>query len=238
VPAPIDAHVHFWDPARFHYDWLEGDLRQPFLPAQLLHDARLIFVQADCRDDEGRAEVEWVAGLGDPRLAGIVAHAPLERAVDLEPLRAHPLVVGVRRLLQGERDLDRFANGINALGELPFDACVTEDQLPELIELVDRCPEIAIVLDHLGKPQALDPWRAHLRALAERPHVHCKLSGLPAPDPRPYVEHALAVFGPERCLAGSDWPVTTRDPAPWFALLAELAPPEVLGENAARLYLE
>lgn len=37
-------------------------------------------------------------------------------------------------------------------------------------------------------------------------------------DVRPYLGHALAVFGPERCMIGSDWPVVTlaATPGQWF----------------------
>jgi L-fuconolactonase len=269
----LDAHVHFWDPERLHYAWLDPlpALRRPFLPADLDHGRHqvdgVLFVQADCRADEALAEVEWVAGLAarDARIAGIVAHAPVERGDSaracLEPLAAHPLVVGVRRLLQGEPP--RFPAtppviagvGLLAELELTFDACVTRDQLPALATLADRCPDVTIVLDHLGKPDVrggtLDPWRHDLAALALRPNVYCKLSGLtteadhatwrPA-DLAPYLDHALDVFGAGRCLAGSDWPVATLTTSAegWFdVLLAILKPADrhaVLTANAIQAY--
>jgi L-fuconolactonase len=54
----------------------------------------------------------------------------------------------------------------------------------------------------------------------------------------PYLEHALAVFGPERCLAGSDWPVLTLAASyeRWFAVLAAVVPEPVLGATAAEVY--
>ena len=76
------------------------------------------------------------------------------------------------------------------------------------------------MLDHLGKPRvggADDGWRDHLRTLSRFPNVVCKLSGLSteAVDAAwssvvgPYLAHALDVFGPARCMFGSDWPVLT-----------------------------
>jgi L-fuconolactonase len=78
------------------------------------------------------------------------------------------------------------------------------------------------VLDHLGKPAIRDrdhaTWRTYIAALAAMPHVVCKLSGLvtealdawgefDADDLRPYLDTALELFGPERLMFGSDWPV-------------------------------
>jgi L-fuconolactonase len=233
-----DAHVHFWDPGRLHYDWLPDELRRPFLPGDYDGGAdALVFVQADCRADEGLAEVEWVSSLG--AVAAIVAFAPLEEDPQLE---FPPIVRGVRRLLQGQPDalFDAVVPGVRRCAV--FDACVTQDQLPRLTTLAARCPETTIVLDHLGKPRALDPWRDDLARLAELPNVRCKLSGLEAElgprwtleQVRPFLERALDVFGPERCLYGSDWPLT-RDPARWLAAVTALAPASVLA-NATTVY--
>jgi L-fuconolactonase len=92
--------------------------------------------------------------------------------------------------------------------------------LPAVIRLVRACPGTRFILDHFGKPGIraglLDPWREHFRALAALPNIDCKLSGLVTeadhakwtPDQlRPYVDHALATFGPGRLLFGGDWPV-------------------------------
>jgi L-fuconolactonase len=236
--ALIDSHVHFWQPDRLRYAWLEGlpALNRPFLPADLptLPEAELVglvFVQADCDPAQGLDEARWVSELAqaDPRIQGIVAFAPLEspdaaRPV-LEALRALPLVKGIRRLIQSEAAgfaaQPNFIDGVQMLAEygFSFDLCVRHWQLPETLTLVSACPNVRFVLDHLGKPNIaaaeLDPWRAQLAALAQRENVWCKLSGLvteaapgwqPA-DLAPYIEHALACFGAERLMFGSDWPV-------------------------------
>ena len=104
---------------------------------------------------------------------------------------------------------------------MTFDVCVTHDQLPAVGSLAAACPETSFVLDHLGKPGVasgqLEPWRDDLSRIAENPNVTCKLSGLTteaapgwlAADVRPFLDHAIAVFGPQRCMFGSDWPVAT-----------------------------
>jgi len=248
------------------------ELAARYLPSDLSAGrhrlAGVIVVQADCRDDEALDEVDWVAGLAadHPLIRGMVADAPLERgpaaaAPVLDALAQRPLVVGVRRLLQDE-PAERLAEpelaaGIAAVGERgwPFDLCVRAHQLRAAEALVARCPQVTFVLDHLGKPPvahgALDPWRADLRRLAAHPNVRCKLSGLiteagtPDWQPaqlRPFLEYALEVFGPRRCLAASDWPLVEVDGSAerWFDLLLDVvdgsARPAVLVETARETY--
>jgi len=269
----LDAHLHLWDPAARHHDWLDGQpaLQRRFGPEDV--DAGrhaltgAVFVQADCRDDEALDEVRWVQEIGPPLVRGIVAYAPVHRGAGAEPVLAElartPLVVGVRRLLQGRpaREIvdPQLAEGVRLLAErdLTFDLCVTHDQLPAAADLVERCPDTAFVLDHLGKPPVaaglLDPWRGDLARLAAFPNVACKLSGLAtearpgwsSADVRPYLEHALDVFGPRRCMIGSDWPVVTLagTTEQWFGavldVVGELAPEEedaVLSATAAATY--
>jgi len=81
---------------------------------------------------------------------------------------------------------------------------------------------VVFILDHCGVPQIkekkLDPWRSYITEIAKFPNVSCKISGLvayadpqkwTAEDLRPFVEHAIASFGWDRVLFGSDWPVCT-----------------------------
>lgn len=251
----VDAHVHFWDPAVQPYPWLNdvpvlNGRRGPAeyrAAAGTVAVAKGVFVQ--CGAADGAAEVQWVNQLAatDPRIAGIVAQAPLEQgeavAPGLERLAALPRVKGVRRLLQDEPDdayclRPDFVRGVRLLPRfgLTFDLCIYHRQLAPVIRLVQQCPEVGFVLDHLGKPgvraRQLDPWRAELRALAALPNVVCKLSGLAteadhahwtAADLRPYLDHALECFGPARLLFGGDWPVSTlaTDYPRWVATVDE-----------------
>jgi L-fuconolactonase len=240
-PGYVDSHVHFWDTARLGYTWLAGEPRiagrhgPGDLRAEAGADApdRIVFVQAECESARWLEEVEWVEtlALGEPRIAAVVAHAPMDAggatAAAISILASRPLVRGVRHLIQGEQDpgfclRPEFLAGVRLLAGrgLTFDLCCTSGQLPSVIELVRRCPDTAFVLDHAGKPgigrRELDPWRGHISRLALEPNVVCKLSGLvteagPAAwsmeDLAPYVSHLLASFGPQRLLFGSDWPV-------------------------------
>src|SRR5512135_2543101 len=85
-----------------------------------------------------------------------------------------------------------------------------------------RCPEASFVLDHIAKPGIkaglVEPWRSEMKELAKLPNVVCKLSGMTTEadhrawtpgELRPYVDQAIACFGPDRVLYGGDWPVST-----------------------------
>ena len=98
-----------------------------------------------------------------------------------------------------------------ASGEIPsgLDQIACLDVLHGLAlvpEIAQRYPNLRIAIDHLGFPPS-DDWREDLERAASFPQVYCKLSGLLRfAEPRPYVRHAMALFGPERLMFGSDWP--------------------------------
>lgn len=238
----IDTHVHFWNPEHLRYPWLEANekLNRPFLPPDYtaaigeINVEKIVFVQADAAPDDGLDEAEWVASLAeaDKRIQGIVAFAPLEKGdgaeAYLQELASHEIVKGVRRLIQSEplgfATQPDFVRGVQLLSQygLSFDICIYHPQLGDTIELVRQCPDVAFVLDHVGKPGIkdglLDPWREQITALAGFENVMCKISGMVteadhrswSPDDlKPYIEHVIASFGIERVMYGSDWPVMT-----------------------------
>ena len=212
-------------------------LNKPFLPPDLPHTPAntqaAIFVQADCRADQALKEVDWVASLSAdwPQLAAVVAFAPISHgdnvAPDLGQLLQRPLVRGVRELFQ-DRDPSLILDAATLAGarqvaaaELTFDACIRFPQLAALAEFADRVPELLIVLDHMGKPPVasgeLSAWSKGLRGLARRPNVVVKISGAGAeadpdrplaPQALPFITETLQVFGAERSMIGSDWPVS------------------------------
>src|SRR6266508_3537141 len=136
-------------------------------------------------------------------------------------------LVGVRHQVQDEPDpgwLSRPAvrRGLRAVAGagLAYDLLVLVPQLPEALAAVRDLPEGRFVLDHAAKPPiaagAIEPWADALAELARLPNVSCKLSGLvteagwddwDAERIRPYADHVLASFGPDRVMFGSDWPV-------------------------------
>ncbi len=169
----------------------------------------------------------------------------------------------------------RLIEGVRLLGELGlrFDLCMPPGRLPEAIKLVDACPGTRFVLDHCGNadPKAFgsrskpgkdrpapshdaDAWRRDMAALARRDRVVCKVSGIVAradkkhwkpDDLAPIVDHCLEVFGPDRVMFASDWPVCTQVASlrAWVEALQEVVAGRSLEErqklfhdNAVRFY--
>ena len=276
----VDSHVHFWNPAAIDYPWLSGApaISQPTFPVdldtargELTHElAGIVFVEADCNPAHALREAEWVTSLAaeEPRIRGIVAHAALQRGEavrdELAALQRLPLVKSIRRLIQSEPNgfsvQPDFVRGVQLLPEygFSFDLCIFHSQLGDVLRLVEQCPDVSFILDHMGKPGIAagltEPWKYQIRELAQRPYIHCKLSGVvteadkqnwTAKQVRPYMEHILDCFGPQRVVFGSDWPVVNlaADYRRWFTLATETishySPAEqqmILHDNAVRFY--
>lgn len=238
----VDSHVHLWSEDQLSYPWLASvpSLNKTFALAELTKATQsmsiesFIFVQAECDPSQSLAEVEWVTKLSqeETRIRGIVAQAPLEQGEEVRQhlalLQQNVLVKGIRRLLQSEADdfclQKKFIEGVQMLAEynFSFDICIKSTQLPAVIKLVEQCPKVHFILDHMGKPniaeKQMQPWQDHITTLASFPNVSCKISGLiteanhqtwRADDLKPYVLHAIKTFGFDRVIFGSDWPVAT-----------------------------
>ena len=251
----IDTHFHLWRRAGavrsgiLAAPYLQRDVRwSDFADAWAgLPVERAVNVQVDDFVD-GAIEARFVAGEADPdRLGGIVAWAQLESPdvrAQLDRLRALPGVRGVRRTCQIETDREfccraEYVRGARMLGELGLvcDLCVRLEQVTAVPRLARACPDTAVVLEHLGKPDLGRPPAAHwLRAveeLAALPNVTAKLSVTvhSTDDPplrvdavAPFVHHLRECLGPDRLMFGSNWPVSTAviGYREWVALLREL----------------
>jgi len=238
----IDAHVHLLDQKRFGYAWANGapTLKRDWTPDHLVASAKpyeiegFVFVEVDVDRPQYLDEAEWVDSLAksDRRVRGAVACLPLERGAAMESEMARianlKTTRGVRRLIQNQTDPEfvlksGFLEAVRLLPkyDLSFDICIFHHQLPNSLEMVRRCPDVAFVLDHIAKPGIkaglTDPWRAQIRQMAAMPNVVCKLSGLTTEADhrawtreqlRPYIDHIIECFGPDRVMYGSDWPVS------------------------------
>jgi L-fuconolactonase len=203
----------------------------PLLAA--VHVTATVVVQA--RAD--RAETEHLLGLaaGHPLLAGVVGWTDLtapDAADQIDALRAGPggdRLVGLRHGAADEDDPDWLLRddiqpALAHLADrgLTFDLEITQRELPAAIRLVRAYPSLRFVLDHLAKPPIArgwsTTWASGLAGLAAEPNVCAKLSGLVTEADwatwtittlGPYVDLAVSLFGPDRLMAGSDWPVCT-----------------------------
>jgi len=264
----VDTHLHLWDLDRIPCSWCAGipALNRSFsLPDYLAASAgtpitKTVFMECDVDDPHQLAEAQSIQSLANthPLIAGIVASGRPEETdfpAHLERLAALPKLRGLRRVLHVVPDAlsqqTLFRENLRRLPAfgLTFDLCVLARQLPLARELADACPELTFILDHCGVPdvkgRAFEPWRSEISALAERPNVHCKISGLVAyadaawtvGDLHPWVEHVIACFGWDRVVWGGDWPVCTLGArlARWVEVTAKLAAGASADERA-RLY--
>lgn len=108
--------------------------------------------------------------------------------------------------------------------DLTLDLAMRPADFPALLRLAEQFPDLRIAIDHLARPSfqhlPAEDWLRGMESAARFPNVFCKISGLlteAVPLPwraapiRPFVQHALAVFGPRRLMFGSDWPVRLPD---------------------------
>ena len=145
-------------------------------------------------------------------------------------LQDHPDAAWILRA-----EVGRALAALPRLG-LRFDALVKPAQLPALLTMLDRHPDLHVVVDHGAKPDiaggAWEPWARLMRAVADHPRVRCKLSGLiTEAGPgwtidrlRRYFDHLVEIFGPQRLMWGSDWPVVNLAGTyqSWFAATVAL----------------
>jgi len=274
-PPGVDAHHHVWQLGRGDYGWLTPALAPIYRDfdladlAPLLADAGVgatVLVQAAPTIEETRFLLRVAKGSGG-LVRGVVGWVDLVSAdaeANLADLAGDRLLKSVRPMLHDIPDPEWIlrADVSRALAALPrlglrFDALVRPPHLPALLRMVERNPDLDVVIDHGAKPWIasghMQPWGDAIAALARNPRVHCKLSGLvteagerwTVASLQPYVDHLVACFGGERLLWGSDWPVVDlgggyrRWSAATAALLAGLAATDraaIMGGNARRFY--
>jgi L-fuconolactonase len=214
-------------------------------------------------------ETQWLLNLANTSnlLGGVVGWADIagkQFPQQLEQWKDEPKLVGLRHVVQAEPagflDGTSFNVGIKAMAGtgLVYDLLVFERQLEETIRFVDRHPDQSFVLDHIAKPRIvaaeLEPWRARLSELAQRPNVWCKVSGMVTEADwnswsletlTPYFDATVEAFGPMRLMAGSDWPVclVACGYSRWWEMLrtyfagfSDAEKTSIFGECAAAVY--
>ncbi len=219
------------------------------------------------------AETEYMLGIADstPHVLAVVGWVDFENSqagkLDLQRLSAHPKFVGVRPMIQDLPDPDwMFRDDVQWAYkaiidlDLTFDALGFPVHMKRFKDLLLRYPQMRTVLDHCLKPQmenqtaeTFQGWADDMSALARETSAYCKLSGLVTEAGadwtlevlRPYVDHVLSEFGPQRVMWGSDWPVVRLrcEYEKWFETaglltqhLNESERAAVFGQNAIDFY--
>ncbi|WP_181956710.1 amidohydrolase family protein [Paenibacillus piri] len=233
----VDAHQHYWKLERGDYGWISPEMKaiyKDFGPADLLRHLtdngidKTIVVQAapTLRDTEFMLEL----AASNESIAGIVGWLDLHSPNYLEQFqtfRKHPSFVGFRVMIQEMENADEVLEPevIEALRHFagigfPVDLLMHSSQLPSVLKLLKAVPGLHAVIDHIAKPDIAagqwQPWAEQMEEIASYPGIYCKLSGMVTEaDHRawqpeqltPYIRHTLDLFGPERVMFGSDWPV-------------------------------
>jgi L-fuconolactonase len=235
--------------------------------------AGIVYVQAAVANEYSLLEADYIADLAanDPLVQGMVAYAPLEYGeqsrVYLDSLMTRgPIIKGIRRGLPDPADktfdMNRFIQGIQLLPDYGLSFDILGKGTPHLdmaINIAQSAPGTSLIIDHLLKPDikqhTLEPWRAKMAQLAAFPNVATKISGIAteadpvnwtADDLKPYVDHALSVFGEDRVVFGGDWPpllTANSTYARWVQTLDDLTTGmgaagqrKLFGDNARSFY--
>jgi predicted TIM-barrel fold metal-dependent hydrolase len=168
---------------------------------------------------------------------GIVCNVNLtdpKAGENLKAQKAFPNLRGVRQMLYWSElpvrqavprpdfcTSSEFMKGFELLEkhDLHFELQIYAPQWRHAADLVKRFPSIRIVLVHAGMltdrtPAAIDQWREALTGLAAFPNVHVKLSGLgmysggvTPPQVRQVVRDCIQIFGIDRTIYGSNFPL-------------------------------
>lgn len=191
---------------------------------------RTVIVQAD----DSYADTDYMLETAQKYdwVAGVVGWAPLNRPEEaqkkLEQYAQNPYFKGVRHLIHMEEDpnwvvSEEVIAGLKILAQfkMTFDiVSVLPVHLDHVPTLAEQVPELNMVIDHLSKPsikeQLMEPWASQMKTAAQYPNVYAKISGLntaadpdnwSAKDLKPYVDYVFDIFGAQRLMFGSDWPV-------------------------------
>lgn len=269
----IDSHQHFWIYNRERDSWITDAMQiiqRNFLPADLkpvLDQHRIdgcVAVQAD----QSETETQFLIDLAQQNnfIKGVVGWVNL-RADNLESrlefFQSTPVVKGFRHVVQGEGAgfmfQPKFVQGVKSLHKYNFtyDILIKEPQLEETLEFLKQVPDQKLVIDHIAKPKVgsdITYWRKHITAIAQHKNVYCKLSGMvteaswnswKADDFKPYLDTIFDVFGSNRVMYGSDWPVclVAADYTQQLQLVTdyihsftESEKQAIMGANAIRFY--
>lgn len=269
----IDAHQHFWRYQTEEYRWIDASmapLQRDFMPPQLAKERAALGIDGSVlvQARQSQQETQWLLELSadDPAIAAVVGWIDLaagELPHELEKLAMQPKLRGFRHQIQDESDpagwmqqvaIGRGMQQIQRQGYV-YDLLVTHRQLAAAHRFAARHDNHWLVLDHFGKPDlsaGVSAWVAAVAPLAAMPHVCCKLSGLltePQPDGGNLIDYysaALELFGSERLMFGSDWPVCLLNGGyhhGWQLCqraIVDLPAGQqaaILGANACRIYL-
>lgn len=215
-------------------------------------------------------ETYWLCELAEQtdKIKGIVGWVDLRSETleaDLIELKRFPKLKGFRHVLQGETDPDfmtspKFINGLKLLEKhgYCYDLLIFSHQLPKAVEMLSHVSNLKVVIDHIAKPEIksgdnFEQWQQGMAELAANPNIYCKVSGMVTEanwvnwqksDFKPYLNSVHKLFGEDRLMFGSDWPVClvaasydqVKTIVEEFISSKNISKDKTLGTNATRFY--
>tara|TARA_Y100000588_G_scaffold290193_1_gene308926 strand:+ start:57 stop:890 length:834 start_codon:yes stop_codon:yes gene_type:complete len=233
----IDSHHHLWDLNLFQYAWMPENnpiLRQSYIPDDLApifetySISGSVVVQADQTVEEAKFLLKCANDF--PWIKGVVAWVDLQNESvgdTLDELIGLGPLVGIRHQIEEEPDQEWLLRGQTLAGlkavsdrNLSYDLLVKPIHLSQIHFVCDELPDLRMVVDHIAKPniaeQEFQSWFDLMLKLESYKNLFCKVSGMVTEadhhnwkpqDLYPYVQAVREVFGIERLMWGSDWPV-------------------------------
>jgi L-fucono-1,5-lactonase len=213
-----------------------GPIYRTFEPSELAPQLaaagveRTVLVQSACNFEDTESmlahatEQEWIGAVVG--WVPLYAHKLAEKA--LNRFTTNPYLRGVRHLNHEEADPDWLVrpvviDGLKIIEErgLTLDVVAVHPlHLGHVPALATACPDLKMVIDHLAKPPIVSgdyaAWKDEMKAAAQYPNVYAKVSGLntaaewetwTAADLVESIGFSIEVFGAQRLMFGSDWPV-------------------------------
>ncbi len=271
----IDSHQHFWKYNPEKHAWIDdtmASIRRDFLPSDLkaVYTANRIDGCVAVQADQTLEETDFLLELARDNdfIKGVVGWADLRaKNVEktLEKYASNKKLKGWRHVVQGEADHNfllrpDFLRGISYLEkyEYTYDILVFPHQLGAVLEFVKHFPHQKFVIDHIAKPYIKDGfyegWALLMEAIAQHENVYCKVSGMiteadyntwTPEQVHPYLHHVLEIFGSERLMFGSDWPVclvagnyaqVKTVVTDFISGLCDIDQNMIMGENAMAFY--
>ena len=239
-----------------------------------LNIVKAVYMEVDVVEAQQQKEADYLLELikskGTPTVAAVVSGRPNKgeafRAY-VAQFKGSPYIKGLRQVVHTEHTppgystTPEFIAGVRHLGEigLSWDICIRPADLPDAAKLVSECPDTRFILDHCGNapihdPKKMETWKTDIARVAAHKNVVGKVSGIAASAKKgtplvgqlaPAVRHTIEVFGIDRVMWASDWPVCTLGAslADWLAAAREIVKDRPAGDqrklfhdNAVRFY--
>jgi len=222
----IDTHIHLYDPTRPQgVPWppkTDALLYKPVLPDAFAARVRplgvtgAVVVEASAWLEDN----QWILDLAKDRpfLVGHVGHlepGTAEFRGHLARFHKNPLFRGIRlngNAINAGIARPDFLEDLQRLSDagLMLDAIGNASMIPSLLQLTKKLPNLRIAIDHMpAEPPGWLEHRSEMRELARVTHVYAKVSGVLGPN-RNRLDEVWDMFGPDRVMYGSNWPVSDR----------------------------